>query len=138
MLSSEERRNASSKARRDALEACARAAQAQVWAEVARYGPGYLTSSANLDAPIDLVGYGQLAAPAHYDSTTSMRVDQVVSKIVGASSDGTPAAVMDLTNGEAMKDNLTGGGRVYRMAARCTDTHGNSFEVEFSMRFALF
>lgn len=136
-LGSRERRNAAGKARVDSLVACAQAARAQVWAEVARYGPGYLAGTQALDAPINLVGYGELAAPAHYGSTTSMTVNQVIAQFENAASDGTPAPVRDLTNGDAKVDAL-GGGRVYRLAARCTDARGNSYEVEFSMRFALF
>ncbi|HET8539347.1 MAG TPA: type II secretion system protein [Anaeromyxobacter sp.] len=136
-LGSRERQNASAKARVDSLLACAQAARAQVWAEVARYGPGYFSSTRTLDAPIDLTGYGQLAAPAHYDSTTAMRVDQVVVGFDGGASDGAPAPTRDLTNAAPGMDSLLGG-RAWRLAARCTDSRGNKFEVEFSMRFALF
>jgi hypothetical protein len=136
-LGSRERANASGKARVDALVACAQAARAQIWAEVARYGPGFLKGNNTLDAPIQLSGYGTLAAPAHYDTTTSMRVDQVVAGFDNGVSDGIAAPIADLTNGDALKDGLLGG-RAMRITARCTDTRGNSFEVEFSMRFALF
>ncbi len=136
-LGSRARQNASAKARVDSLLACAQAARAQVWAEVARYGPGYFSSTRALDAPINLSGYGELAAPAHYDSTTSMRVDQVVVGFEGGASDGAPAPTRDLTNAAPGSDALFGG-RAWRLAARCTDARGNQFEVEFSMRFALF
>ncbi len=136
-LASRERQHAAGKARVDALLACAQAARAQVWAEVARYGPGYFRSPRALDAPIELSGYGQLAAPAHYDSTTAMHVDQVVAAIDKAASDGATAPLVDLTNGAPGGESLLGG-PAYRMSARCTNSRGNSFEVEFSMRFALF
>jgi type II secretory pathway component PulJ len=136
-VASQERRNASAKARVDALAACAQAARAQVWAEVARFGPGYFASANPLDAPIDLTGHGQLAAPAHYDSTTAMRVNEVVIAFDRGASDGAAAPVVDLTNGSPTTDAL-GGGRAYRIVARCVDPGGRALEVEFSMRFALF
>lgn len=136
-LGSRERQHAAGKARVDALLSCAQAARAQVWAEVARHGPGYFGSTRALDQPIDLAGYGQLAAPAHYDSTTSMHVDDVVAAFAKGASDGAPAPIVDLTNGAPGGDSLLGG-NVYRISARCTDSRGNSYEVEFSMRFALF
>ncbi len=136
-LASRERQHAAGKARVDALLACAQAARAQVWAEVARYGPGYFTSARALDAPIDLSGYGHLAAPAHYDSTTAMHVDQVVAAFDKGTSDGAPAPMVNLTNGAPGGESLLGG-RAYRITARCTNSRENSFEVEFSMRFALF
>lgn len=142
-LGSRERTNASAKARVDALLSCAQAARAQVWAEVARYGPGYFSSTRSLDAPIDLAGYGELAAPAHYDSTTAMRVDQVIVGFDGAASDGAPAPVRDLTNAAPGTDGVLGG-KVWRITARCSrpdladSSRTNQFEVEFSMRFALF
>lgn len=138
-LGSRERANASGKQRVDSLVACAQAARAQIWAEVARYGPGYFSSSRALDAPIDVSGYGELSAPAHYDSSTTMHVDEVIVGFEGGASDGAPAPMRDLTNAAPGSDALTGG-RVWRITARCTDSRPehNKFEVEFSMRFALF
>lgn len=136
-LSTQERANAAAKARVDALGACAQAARAQVWAEVARHGPGYLLSTKALDAPIEISGYGTLAAPAHYDSTTAMKVNEVVMAFDRGASDGGSPLVLDLTNGDPRAEGL-GGGRAYRIVARCVDPAGRALEVEFSMRFALF
>jgi hypothetical protein len=66
-----------------------------------------------------------------------MHVNEVVAHVQNASSDGAPAPIRDLTNGDPGVDSLGTGG-AYRITARCTDTRGNSYEVEFSMRFAMF
>ncbi|ABS24886.1 PilX N-terminal domain-containing pilus assembly protein [Anaeromyxobacter sp. Fw109-5] len=137
LLSSQERRNAAAKSRVDALAACAQAARAKIWAEIARYGPRYLSSANQLTAPLDITGVGTLQAPAHYGSTTSMTVNQVVLAVDKAVSDGAPMPVVDLTNRSASPDALTSG-RAYRAVARCTDARNRELEVEFAMRFALF
>lgn len=141
MLSSEERRNASSKARRDALEACARAAQAQVWAEVAKYGPTYLKSGTLVVAPATLPGGVTVRAPAHYSDTTpdtgAVQVDSVVVQFDQGVSDGSLATASDLTNRAVAIDQL-GSGKAYRVVARCRDGKARELEVEFAMRFTLF
>jgi Tfp pilus assembly protein PilX len=145
LLSSEERRNASSKARRDALEACARGAQAQVWAEVARYGPTYLKSGTFVAAPDTLPGGMSVRAPAHYSDATinatpdggDIRVDSVVVQFDQGVSDGSVATASDLTNRAVAIDQL-GSGKAYRVVARCRDGKARELEVEFSMRFTLF
>lgn len=146
MLSSEERRNASSKARLDALEACARAAQAQIWAEVARYGPTYLKSGILVAAPDSLPGGVTVRAPAHYSSASSnatpddgsaIQVNSVVVQFDQGVSDGSLAAASDLTNRAVAIDQL-GSGKAYRVVARCRDAKARELEVEFSMRFTLF
>ncbi len=66
-LGSQERTNASAKGKRDAVAACANAARMALWAELARYGSAYLTSS-NPVGEIVLPDGTTLAAPAHYAS----------------------------------------------------------------------
>jgi hypothetical protein len=140
-LSSEERRNAAAKARRDALQACARAAQAQVWAEVARYGPTYLRSGTPVLAPESLPGGVTVRAPAHYSTSTpdtgSVQVNSVVVQFDQGVSDGSLATASDLTNRAVAIDQLNSG-KAYRVVARCKDSKGRELEAEFSMRFTLF
>ncbi|WP_242339442.1 MULTISPECIES: pilus assembly PilX N-terminal domain-containing protein [unclassified Anaeromyxobacter] len=137
LLSSQERRNASAMSRVDQLTACAQAARAKIWAEIARYGPRYLSSDDLLTTPLEISGIGKLQAPAHYGSTEAMKVNEVVLAVEKAVSDGAPTPVVDLTNRTASPDALTSG-RAYRVVARCTDAQNRELEVEFAMRFALF
>jgi type II secretory pathway pseudopilin PulG len=144
-LSSEERRNAAAKARRDALQACARAAQAQVWAEVARYGPTYLKSGMLVAAPAELPGGMTVRAPAHYspgdtnspEDQSAISVSSVVVQFDQGASDGSLATASDLTNRAVAIDQL-GSGKAYRIVARCRDSKGRELEAEFAMRFTLF
>ena len=145
-LSSEERRNAAAKARHDALQACARAAQARIWAEVARYGPTYLKSGVLVATPESLPGGMSARAPAHYSSSTTnatpddgsaIAVNSVVVQFDQGVSDGSLATASDLTNRAVAIDQL-GSGKAYRIVARCKDSKGRELEAEFSMRFTLF
>lgn len=146
MLSSEERRNAAAKARRDALEACAHAAQAKIWAEVARYGPTYLKSGMLVASPESLPGGMTARAPAHYSTSTTnatpddgsdIAVNSVVVQFDQGVSDGSLATASDLTNRAVAIDQL-GSGKAYRIVARCKDSKGRELEAEFAMRFTLF
>jgi Tfp pilus assembly protein PilX len=138
-LSSQDRINAFATTRADALAACARAAQAQVWGELARYGPGYFGSENPLEAPLELADGTRVNAPSHYDaaSASALQVKDVVATYDGGVSDGAVAVAADLTNRSVPLDQLTSG-KAYRIAARCIDHAGRELEVEFSMRFALF
>ncbi len=145
-LSSEERRNAAAQARHDALEACARAAQARIWAEVAKYGPTYLKSGTPVLAPESLPGGMTVRAPAHYsasatnptpDDGSTIQVSSVVVQFDQGVSDGSLAKASDLTNRAVAIDQL-GSGKAYRIVARCQDSRGRELEAEFSMRFTLF
>jgi len=138
LLSSQERANAAAKGRLDALGTCARAAQAQIWAEIAKYGPSYFGSTNLVPGPIQLPGGVTLQAPSHYGQATSgVAVNSVVLALDKAVSDGTLAEDADLTNRSTALDRL-GSGRAYRAVARCTDAKGRQMEVEFTTRFALF
>ncbi|WP_242342608.1 type II secretion system protein [Anaeromyxobacter terrae] len=137
LLSSQERQNAAAKSRVDQLAACAQAARAKIWAEIARYGPRYLSSENLLSSPLQISGIGTLQAPAHYGTTDSMKVNEVVLAVDNSVSDGAPPPLVDLSNRSATPDALTSG-RAYRVVARCTDARNRELEVEFAMRFALF
>ncbi len=142
-LASQERRNAAIQARYDALQACARAAEAKIWAELARYGPGYLKSATAVALPETFPGGISLRAPAHYSSTTSddtsavVHVSDVVVQFDQGVSDGKMAESSDLTNRAAALDQLNSG-KAYRIVARCKDAKEREMEVEFAMRFTLF
>ena len=139
MLASRERSNAAAKTRLDQLVACARAAQAQIWGELAKYGPGYLASQNPLASPLTLAGGVTVAAPAHYSSAMQpgWKVNNVVVGFDKGVSNGTQAMVGDLSNRAVGLDALNSG-QAYRVTARCTDPRGRELEVEFSMRFTLF
>ena len=131
---SRDRENAYSKSKYDRVVACARAAQAKIWAEVAMYGPGYLTGTQGVSA-ITLADGTALAAPSHYDTATdgSVQVKDVTLSVPdGAGGVQLPKAA-NLSN--------TGGATVSvpqatRLVARCTDAAGRPYEVELAIRFA--
>jgi predicted membrane-bound mannosyltransferase len=134
-LGSQERVNAAAKGRRDALAACAGAARLALWAELARYGSGYLTSSSP-GSEIVLADGTRLAAPAHYSSagTDGQPVAEIIDvHQVQFSHAGT---TNDLTN---RMDAVRGGGSgtAYVVNARCKDPKGREVEVEFTTALAL-
>lgn len=128
-LSSQERGNASAKGRRDAIVACATAAQAEIWAEIIKYGPRYFSG----DLPVVHVTLpdGTDLAIAHYgqDPDGTLLVNKVVTPVACASDATTTAEdqVFDLTNRDGRLP-LTG--HCYRIVARCTDRAGRQLEVE--------
>jgi hypothetical protein len=134
-LGSQERVNASAKGRRDAMAACARAASMALWAEVAKYGSGYMTSTAPVQE-IVLPDGTSLAAPAHYSSAVSdaLPVAQIVRTHQVARSFA--ASTIDLTNKmDAPQSKM--GGTAYTVVARCRDAKGRENEVEFTTVLAL-
>ncbi len=138
-LGSQERQNASAKGKRDALFACAAAARVKIWAELAKYGRGYLDST-NAPQQIQLADGTQLAAPAHYspaDEGVTVK-DLVVKhsvKMAGAT------AAVDLTNRmESLQ--ILSEANAYQIVARCSvpGTGGASpreLEIEFVLSLAL-
>lgn len=133
-MSSKERTGALTKSKYDRLVACAHAAQAKIWAEVAMYGPGYLTGTQAVTA-ITLPDGSSLAAPAHYDTPVdgSVAVKDVTLVIAdGASGSSLPAASDRSNAGGATVPT----GQANRVVARCTDAFGRTFEVELGVRFA--
>jgi hypothetical protein len=129
-LSSQERNNASAKARRDALVACANAAQSVIWAELMRFGPRYLGSS--LPVATATLPDGTELALAHYMNDPSITlVNQVVTPVACTGDDENgPEQVVDLTNRDAA---LRLSGHCYRIVARCTDPAGRKLEVEVAV-----
>jgi hypothetical protein len=139
-LSSRDRINAGAKTRRDAMAACAQAAQVKVWAELAKYGPRWLGS----DTPITelVLGDGTRLGPLHYDSPASGVVAKDV--VVGLASEFGDESVVDLSN---RSTSLIGAGKAYRCVARCTFPGGGlppplgppdrMLEVEFQIRTRL-
>lgn len=134
-LGSQERVNAAAKGKRDAVAACAGAARMALWAELARYGSAYLTSS-NPVGEIVLADGTRLAAPAHYTSAGSdalpvveiVRTHRIVRSLA--------AKTVDLTNKmDAPQSAL--GGTAYTVVARCKDPKGRESEVEFTTVIAL-
>lgn len=135
-LGSQERVNAAAKGRRDALAACASAARMALWAELARHGAAYLTSSTPV-GEIVLADGTKLAAPAHYtrdDMTTPPLVVDIIRthRIVRSLA----AKTVDLTNRmDAPQSQL--GGTAYTVVARCKDAKDREQEVEFTTIIAL-
>lgn len=126
-LSSRDRINASAKTRRDMVTACASAAQAKIWAEVARYGPQWLGSD-NAISEMTL-NDGTRLGPLHYDQTpTGLVVKNVV---LGLAAEYGDEAVVGLSN---RSSGLISAGHTYRCVARCVDPAGRQLEVEFQLR----
>jgi hypothetical protein len=138
VASSRERESAFAKSKYDRVVACARAAQAKIWAEIAMFGPGYLTGTRGV-TEIRLPDGTLLAAPAHYGtaataSGTGAELVQNVTLIVpeGAGGPQLPKAA-NLSNSGGATVPI---GTVNRVVARCTDPFGRPYEVELAVRFA--
>jgi hypothetical protein len=134
-LSSRDRINAAAKGRRDLVAACASAAQAQIWAELARFGPRWLGS----DNPITelRLADGTRLGPLHYDQNPTGVVAKDV--VVAIAAEYGDEAVVDLSN---RSTSLIGAGKTYRCVARCVAPGGGNspdrqLEVEFLIRTRL-
>lgn len=136
LLSSRDRVNAAAKGNRDMMASCARAAQVKVWAEISKYGTGWLGSS----TPITefTLPDGTRLGPLHYGQTTSMGL---VAKdvVVALSSEFGDESVVDLTNRSTA---LLAGSKTYRCVAHCVIpgnwiTPDRELEVEFIIRTRL-
>lgn len=132
--SSKERIAAGAKSRHDRLLACARAAQAKIWAEVAMQGPGYLTGTSPITA-VTLPDGTQIAAPSHYDTVVdgSAEARSVTLVVSGGASGAQLPATANLSNQGGISAPI---GQVNRVTARCIDSFGRPFEVELAVRFA--
>jgi type II secretory pathway pseudopilin PulG len=132
--STRERSAAGAKSRHDRLLACARAAQAKIWAEIAMQGPGYLTGTSPVTA-ISLPDGTQLAAPSHYDTLVdgSIQAGKVTLVIGDGANGGQLPPTANLSNQGAVANPV---GQVNRVTARCIDSFGRPFEVELAVRFA--
>ncbi|HYD53571.1 MAG TPA: hypothetical protein VEA99_13130 [Gemmatimonadaceae bacterium] len=133
-LSSQERTNAAAKVKVDFLEACANAAQAKIWAEMAQYGMGYLGSAVNVTSAT-LPDGTRIVAPAHAsDANPSTNlVKDVVFKHENSSGGG-EVNERDCTNGAC---SLAGLGSTFELTAVCIDASGRRQELELSVKFAL-
>lgn len=138
VASSRERESAFAKSKYDRLVACARAAQAKIWAEIAMYGPGYLTGTQGV-TEVSLADGTKLAAPSHYDTAatadgTGAPEIRSVTLVVpeGAGGPQLPKAA-NLSNSGGATVPI---GTVNRVVARCTDPAGRQYEVELAIRFA--
>jgi hypothetical protein len=129
-LSSQERVNAGAKARRDAMIACASAAQSVIWSELLRYGPRYLGSGLPV-GKANLPDGTQLALAHYQQDVETTLVSQVVTPVTCTGDDENgPEQVVDLTNRDAA---IRLSGHCYRIVARCTDDKGRALEVEVAV-----
>jgi hypothetical protein len=131
-LSGQERANAASYGRIDFVNACAHAAQAKVWSEIAYQGTSYLNSS-NPVTYIKLPDGTVLASPSHYDQAATALVKNVAIQ-VQASEGASSGQLGDCTNRACMGAELR---PTYGVIAHCTDVRGRSLEIELGVRFAL-
>lgn len=135
-VASQERVNASAQAKVEFLTACANAAQAKIWAEMAQYGMGYLGSAVQV-TPATLPDGTKIMAPAHYgdmDPSAPFRlVKDIVLKHENAGADNAMNE-RDCTNGAC---GLLPLGSTYSMTALCTDPAGRQYELELGVKFAL-
>jgi hypothetical protein len=127
-LSARDRINASAKTHRDMVAACASAAQAKIWAEVAQFGPQWFGSQ----SPITelTLNDGTRLGPVHYDQAPgTLQVRDVVITLTAEYGD---EAIVSLSN---RSSGLMGSGHTYRCVARCVDQTGQrQLEVEFQLR----
>lgn len=137
MLSSQERNNAAAKNRLDFLNACANAAQAKIWAEMAQYGLGYLSSNVQVSS-MTLPDGTIVIAPAHYgqlDAKTQPEVSSVAFIVKSTNSLDTNMNYRDCTNGACGLAQTLGSTK--GMTAVCRDRFGREYEIELAVKFAL-
>ncbi len=133
-LSGRERVNAASYSRLDFISECANAAQAKLWSEIAYGGPAYLSAPFQVTS-VTLPDGTILRSPAHYDSTATTLVKDVILK-VQSSSGGSGSGVneRDCTNSAC---GLVPLGATQIVMAHCKDTRGRELEIELGIKFAL-
>jgi Tfp pilus assembly protein PilX len=129
-LAMQERSNTGAKARRDMQLACANAARVVVFAELARMGSSYLTSTET--PPTFTMPDGTVLAQSHYDTPTGVTVvDITPSRTLPVSSDPAQYGAADLTNAFSTKGIAGTTVPGYEVVARCQDSKGRQLEVEF-------
>lgn len=131
-LTGRERENAYIHSRYQKLIECGSAAQAVIWAQLARYGTNYVGSTMPVGV-INLPDGTQLSAPIHYGQDASSTLASV-SYTIASGGGGQGAADVDCTNRLCGQTNS---GNPVLIVARCTDPHGRQYEVELSFAFAL-
>jgi hypothetical protein len=135
MLSAQERMNAGATTRVEFLNACANAAQAKIWAEMAQYGLSYLGSTVRVSA-MALPDGTTVLAPAHYGqlSESTQPLVKDVSFSVKSSTGESAMNERDCTNGAC---GLVPLGQTWGVTALCVDLAGREYEVELAVKFAL-
>ena len=132
VAASTERENAFAKSKYDRLVACARAAQAKIWSEIAIYGPGYLTGTQGVTT-VSLADGTVLSAPSHYDTLVGAQIQSVTLVVPDGAGGAQLPKAANLSNSGGATVPI---GTVNRVVAVCTDTAGRSYEVELAVRFA--
>lgn len=132
-LSTQERANAASQGRVDAIYACANAAIAKLWSEIAARGTGLAGSTATVTS-IRLPDGTVLTAPAHYDTFAGGPTPQVGAGVRSSLSYGQQKKEDNLSN--AMRPTVPVG-QAQILNAHCKDPNGRELEVEVVFRFAL-
>ncbi len=130
-LSTQERKNAAAKVQLDALQACASAAQAKIWAEMSQYGLASMAGSVTVSA-MNLPG-GLTAMPGHYGSQNASNLTLNDVTFTETTDNGT-LGEQDCTNRACGTNQL---GHVQRGFAHCIDGAGREFEVEIAVKFSL-
>lgn len=131
-ITGRERENASIQSRYQKLVECGSAAQAVIWAQLARYGTNYVGSTKQVGL-LTLPDGTKIAAPIHYDQNPATTFANV-SYTVQSGGGGQAVADVDCTNRLCGQ---TGSGNPVLIVARCTDPFGRQYEVELSFAFAL-
>lgn len=132
-LSGQERVNAASYSRMDFVSECATAAQAKIWSEMAYQGSAYLTAPVAV-TEVRLPDGSVIKSPAHYDSTPTTLVKDVVVKVQSSSGVGGDVNERDCTNSAC---GLAPLGGTQLILAHCVDQRGRALEIEFAVKFAL-
>jgi hypothetical protein len=137
LLSSRERQNAAAKTAVSTSIACAHAAQAKLWAELAKYGFGNLASAMTVTDVRELPDGTQLAVPAHYrelDGSSGVISAEIMEHAQAA---GAASAGGGERNAANSDQDATQMGQTLTATARCTTPGGRDMEVEIGVRFAL-
>lgn len=132
-LSGQERVNAASYGRIDFIGECANAAQAKLWSEMAYQGSAYLSAPVAITS-IRLPDGTLVTSPAHYDSTGTTIVKDVVLKVQSSAGTGGDVNERDCTNNAC---GMTPLGGTQMIMAHCVDQRGRALEIELGVKFAL-
>jgi type II secretory pathway pseudopilin PulG len=134
-LSSRERQSADAQKRYQLLVECANAAQAKIWAEIARWGPGYLSSGRPVTS-IVLPDGTKLESPAHYaaGSPPTPQIKDIVFTVPQGAGGG-PVVERDCTNQAC--STAAAGGTPFGVLAHCVDAAGREYEVELAFRLGI-
>ena len=128
-LGARERINAAGKGKVEFDQACANAATAKIFAELAANGLGFLGNGGATVTKITLPD-GSVVQPGHIGSDLS-KVSDVAFRVV--SSGGTQVE-RDCTNKLCGPSDL---GHTYNVTAHCKDTSGRESEIEIALHFAI-